>query len=117
MAAHQHVGAAAPGLAAPERSEKDEPRGLAGGAGVEVQGTADSPDSAAKLIATATARAALLGIEVHEIDAGAWLLSHARGGDIGTVRGLAALDDAIGGFESALTDVRDLVQRMMRGAA
>jgi hypothetical protein len=68
------------------------------------------------LIATVTARAALIGIEVHQLDGGDWLLRHARGASIGTVRCMDALDAALGGFEAAQRDVRELVQRM-RGAA
>jgi hypothetical protein len=40
MSLQQHVGAAAPGPAAPERPEMDDARELGGGAGIEVQGTA-----------------------------------------------------------------------------
>ena len=116
MAALQHVGAAAPGLAAPDRPTKDEARELGGG-GLQEQGTTDSLDCDAKLIDTAIARAALLGIEVHQIDGGAWLMRHARGACIGAVRSLDALDAAIGGFEAAQHDVRELVQRMRGGAA
>ena len=75
-----------------------------------------SPDCAADAdqthVATAVARAALLGIEVHGIGAGAWLMRHARGAEIGAVRGTAALEAAVRGFESARDDVRALVQRL-----
>ena len=75
-----------------------------------------SPDCAADAdqshVAAAVARAALLGIEVHGIGAGAWLMRHARGAEIGAVRGTAALEAAVRGFESARDDVRALVQRL-----
>lgn len=71
----------------------------------------DSPDFA-KSAATAIARAALLGIEARRVPAGAWLLRHARGADIGTVHGIEALEAAVRGFESARDDVRALVQRL-----
>lgn len=71
-----------------------------------------NPDSAGKQIATVTARAALLGIEVRRIGADTWLLRHARGADIGIVRGLAALDAAVAGFEAAQRDVAELVRRL-----
>jgi hypothetical protein len=110
MAARINVGAAAPGQVTPRSDNaRRQP-------GVEGDRTADSGDYAEKLIATAAARAALLGIEVHQLGGGAWLLRHASGANIGAVRGLAALDAALGGFEAAQHDVRELVQRM-RGAA
>lgn len=61
---------------------------------------------------TAQARAALLGIEARPIGPDVWLLRHARGADIGVVRGLPALDAAVAGFEAAHRDVAELVQRM-----
>ena len=105
-----NVGAVAPGPVTPASDNAPWP------ARVDGNRTTDSGDCAAKLINTATARAALLGIEVHPVDGGVWLLRHARGASIGTVRGLAALDAAIGGFEAAQRDVRELVHQM-RGAA
>lgn len=106
MAALQHVGAAAPGPVTPTSDNaRRQP-------GVEGDRKEDSGDCAAKLIASATARAALLGIEVRQIDGGAWLLRHAFGADIGIVRGLPALAAAVAGFEAATRDVRELVQRM-----
>lgn len=113
MATLQHVGVAAPGMVT---TRSDEAPALAGAEGFKGNRTAGSGDCAAKLIATATARAALLGIEVHQIDGGAWLLRHARGGSVGTVQGLPALDAAIVGFEATQHDVRELVQGM-RGTA
>ena len=77
-----------------------------------------SPDCAAdadgKHVATAVARAALLGIEARRAHfcAGAWLLRHAHGADIGIVHGTEALEAAVRGFESARDDVRALVQRL-----
>lgn len=114
MAALQHVGAVAPGLSHPPEVTK--PQRWQAQWGFNENRTGDSEDCAAKQIATATARAALLGIEVHQIEGGAWLLRHARGASIGAVRGLAALDAAVGGFEAVQRDMRELVQRM-RGAA
>ena len=68
-----------------------------------------------KTIATAIAKAACLGIECHLIGVATWLLRHARGADIGVVHGLGALVAAVGGFEAATNDVRQLVQRMRGG--
>lgn len=82
---------------------------------VEKQGNGNTRDCAEtehKRIATATARAALLGIEARQIAPDAWLLRHARGADVGIVRGLPALDAAVSGFEAAHRDVAELVQRM-----
>jgi len=110
MAAFHTVCASAQGLTAPERSADDNApvaRGV-----VEVQGTVSSPDSAAKMAATATARAALLGIEVRELQGGAWLLQHASGSPIGTVKGLEGLRAAVDGFHAARDDVADLVRRI-----
>lgn len=110
MSTPNNVGAQRRGQSRPARSDN-----APWPARVEGNGKADSGDFASKVIDTATARAALLGIEVHQIDGGAWLLRHARGACIGTVRSLDALDAAIGGFEAAQRDVRELVRRM-RGA-
>ena len=41
--------------------------------------------------------------------------SNAHGADIGMVHGLGALVAAVGGFEAATNDVRQLVQRMLGG--
>lgn len=75
---------------------------------VREEGTPDFAKSAA----TAIARAALLGIEARRVPAGAWLLRHAHGADIGIVHGTEALEAAVRGFESARDDVRALVQRI-----
>jgi hypothetical protein len=117
MAALQKIGAAAPGLVTPERPERDDAPDRANGRGVKVQGTADSPDCAdieagRKLIATCVARAALLGIEVHELPGGAWLLQHASGASIGVVRGQQGLRSPVRGFEAARNDVADLVRQI-----
>ena len=72
-------------------------------------------NSDTKTIATAIAKAACLGIECHLIGVDIWLLRHARGADIGVVHGLGALVAAVGGFEAATNDVRQLVQRMRGG--
>lgn len=69
-------------------------------------------DALRKRQRTTQARAALLGIEVRPIAPDAWLLRHASGADIGIVRGLPALDEAVAGFEAAHRDVAELVQRM-----
>lgn len=108
MAAHQHVGAAAPGQVPPSRN--DETRAQPGF--IEGITEVDSGDCAAKLLA----RAARLGIEAHQLEGGAWLLRHALGASIGVVHGVAALDAALGGFEAVQIDVRDLM-KCMRGAA
>ena len=68
-----------------------------------------------KTVATAIAKAACHGIECHLIGVDTWLLRHARGADIGVVHGLGALVAAVGGFEAATNDVRQLVQRMRGG--
>ena len=69
MFQHQHKGAIqAPGPFAPELPEKDDARELGGGAGIEVQGTADSPDYR-KSLATLQALAALSGFSVEPIEA------------------------------------------------
>jgi hypothetical protein len=111
MAALQPGGADAPGPVTPEG---DEARELGGG-GLQEQVTVDNGDCAAKLIATATKQAALFGIEVCTLGTSIWLLRHALGGDIGVVRGAGALAAAVGGFEAACADVRELVRRT-RGA-
>lgn len=67
-----------------------------------------------KLISTAAARAALLGIEVLPLPGGAWHLRHARGADIGIVRGLQSLVAAVAGFEAARHDVQEMIQHMRR---
>lgn len=120
MAALHTVCAPAQGLTAPERPQKDEAPGVTA-EGSRGQGTADGSDCASttearKLISTAIARAALLGIEVCELAGGAWLLRTARGADIGTVRDVRTLAAAISGFEAARDDVRGLVQRKAAGA-
>ncbi len=113
-----NVGAAAPGQVTPV--ESDEPAELGSSGGFRGQETADSLDCAdtgtdCKLIATATARAARLGIEARPLASDVWLLRHANGASIGTVQGLGALAAAVAGFEAAANDVRELVRRM-RGA-
>lgn len=78
MAALQHVGAAAPGLAAPERLPNDKAPGVVA-EGFEGNGTADSLDSAAraaiaeadKTIATLRAQLAMRAFELHVISDGA----------------------------------------------
>jgi hypothetical protein len=125
-----HYGAAAPGPAAPERHalspDERKPADEAGLRGNDNQ-TDNSLHSvaacavpqevaASKRVATAIARAALLGIEAQPVGAGAWLLRHACGGKIGIVHGIADLGAAIRGFEDARDDVAALVRRM-RGAA
>ncbi|MBK8863534.1 MAG: hypothetical protein IPN37_05815 [Betaproteobacteria bacterium] len=86
------------------------------GRGPEEQTTFESPDCAAdadqKHVATAVARAALLGIEARRVPAGAWLLRHAHGADIGIVHGTEALEAAVRGFESARDDMAELVRRI-----
>ena len=72
-------------------------------------------NSDTKTITTAIAKAACLGIECHLIGVDTWLLRHAHGADIGVVHGLGALVAAVGGFETATNDVRQLVQRMRGG--
>ena len=72
-------------------------------------------NSDTKTIATAIAKAACTGIECHLIGVDTWLLRHAHGADIGMVHGLGALVAAVGGFEAATDDVRQLVQRMHGG--
>ena len=111
MAALQHVGAAASGDQS-RPAESDEAPVLAGAEGFRRQAQEVSLDFAAKRIVTATARVALLGIEVRALDDGAWLLRHAFGADIGIVHGEHALVAAVAGFEAATRDVRELVQRM-----
>jgi hypothetical protein len=74
-------------------------------------------EATAKMIATATARAALLGIEARPLGTDAWLLRSAAGATIGTVQGADALLAAVAGFEAARGDVAALVGRMARGAA
>lgn len=111
MAAFRIDGAAAPGTSTPTRNDNAPvQRGVIGGHGEQ-----DNPDSA-KTTATTVARAALLGIEARQIGADAWLLRHARGAEIGIVRGLPALVAAVAGVEAAHDDVRELVQRMRRPA-
>lgn len=116
MGALKIDGAAAPGLVRPT---SDEAPAACDDRGPEGQTTFESPDCAAdadeKHVATAVARAALLGIEARRVAVGAWLLCHARGGEIGIVRGIAALEAAVRGFEAARDDVADLVRRI-RGA-
>ena len=111
--AHQAPGAGTP-------AESDEPAGLGSSGGFRGQKRTDDLDCAdagadCKLIATATARAALLGIEARSIGPGAWLLRHAHGGCIGAVYGHEALAAAVGGFEAARDDVLALVQRLSGG--
>lgn len=93
-------------------TEDEAPLTVAAAQGFRAETKSNAVDCAAKLIATVTARAALLGIEVRPIDADTWLLRHARGADIGIVRGLAALDAAVAGFEAAQRDVAELVRRL-----
>jgi hypothetical protein len=69
----------------------------------------------AKDEATAVARAALLGIEVYSTGPAVWKLRHARGADIGVVRGHQALAAAVAGFEAAHHDVAMLVRRLAGG--
>jgi hypothetical protein len=86
------------------------------GSGDRAQGRDnESPDSAAKVIATATARAALLGIEARPIPGGAWLLLAPSGDPIGRVHGAGALAAAVAGFEAARRDMAALVASMARG--
>lgn len=89
MNAHPTDCASAHGLAAPERSERNDAHELGGGVGIEVQGIVSSPDSAhigdkRKPFANAQARAALQGAALDRIEAdegqpvyilsrGAWL--------------------------------------------
>ena len=104
-------GASAPGPVTPCRS--DEPAELGSVGGFGGQEREDSLDSASdtaerKLIAGLAARAALLGVEVHRLADGTWLL-RARGVHIGIVRGADALGAAVAGVEAAHADVRELV--------
>lgn len=110
MAAHHHVGAAAPGPVTPTSDKADG----ANVGPVEEAWEANTPDSA-KTTATTIARAALLGIEAHSIGPAAWLLRHAHGACIGAVYGHAALVAAVAGFEAARDDVLALVQRLAEG--
>lgn len=110
MAAYMNDGATAPGQVTPGSDDAPGQGARRGGLAQAV-----SPDCAAKLIATATARAALVGIELHEIEGG-WLLRHARGAVIGSVHGFDALAAAVAGFEAAQRDVAELVMSL-RGAA
>ena len=116
MNALHHVGAVAPGQVTPELTQKDETPGLAGAEGFRGKNSDGGGDGTCKLIATAIARAALLGIEARPLTDGAWLLRHARGADIGIVHGIGALTAAVAGFEAACSDVRALMQRMRRSA-
>jgi hypothetical protein len=78
MATHLNRGALAPGQATPERPQKDETRELGGGAGFEVQETANDQDCAAgetaaevnKAFATVRATLALRGFELHAVSDG-----------------------------------------------
>jgi hypothetical protein len=98
------------------RPREVEAPGAGVGAGGRAQGQDnDNRDSAAKVIATATARAALLGIEARPIGGGAWLLLAPTGACIGRVRGPGALAAAVAGFEAARRDMAALVASMARG--
>ena len=110
MAAHQHVGAAAPGSVTP-KSDNAPWQGCVIGQHSKVNGG----NSVTKSVATAIAKAACLGIECHLICVDTWLLRHAHGADIGVLHGVSALVAAVGGFEAANNDVRYLVQRMRGG--
>lgn len=77
MAATQLVGAAAPGLAAPMRSTKDEAPGLAGNGGFAENAETKNPHCTdntvdAKAIATLTAKAAMAGFELVKLSSGTW---------------------------------------------
>ena len=102
---HAH-GAAAPGAVTPERDNAGWQAGVIG-----EQGQGDGPNCAAAAIA----KAALLGIAVQPLADG-WLLRHAGGASIGVVHGVGALAAAVGGFELAVADARELVQRLRRRA-
>ncbi len=100
---HHDIGAAAPGLAAPERLQvapQSETPALAGLAllGAREEEHADSDGAAAgKQISTLIACAALAGIEVLAVAADAWLLRQ-RGRHVGIVHGRLALAAALGGL-------------------
>jgi len=104
MAALQQVGAAAPGPVTPSGSDNarwqagviegqtaEQSREYADVAGV---------DQALDRDLALAARAATLGIELRALGSDAWLLRHARGGDIGAVRGHGPLLAAIAAFEA-----------------
>lgn len=112
MAAHQHVGAAAPGPGTPIRDKADV-RSVGRVEAIRNSGDCNYADPAA----TAIARAALLGIAVTRIGREAWLLNHAGGADIGVVRGSEALQAAVDGFQQAHNDVLDLIAQVKRRSA
>jgi hypothetical protein len=102
-----------PAGAGPATSRSDKADGANVGQVGEVR-DGYSNDSA-KEEATAIARAAILGIEAYSVGLAVWKLRHARGADIGIVRGHQALAAAVAGFESAHHDVARLVRRMAGG--
>ena len=113
MAACRIDGAAAPRANTPTSDEAPSRDQAAQGFRIAQEVSPDcAADADQKHVATAVARAALLGIEARRVPAGAWLLRHAHGADIGIVHGTEALEAAVRGFESARDDVRALVQRI-----
>jgi hypothetical protein len=98
---------------------------LGSGGGLEGQGTEQSrehtdagvADQALDRGLALAARAAALGIELRALGSDAWLLRHARGGDIGAVRGHGPLLAAIAAFEAPSRDVLSLIAQRVRRAA
>lgn len=80
--------------------------------GFKGQESGDSGDFACKLSATASALAALIGMEVRRTADNAWMLRSAAGATIGTVQGLGALQAAVAGFEAVQDHLRDLLQQV-----
>ncbi len=122
MSAFQHVGVAAPGPAASERPlsspQKYEAPGLAGAEGFRDHGTDDSHDCADtgqqhKLVATLTARAALLGLVLTPLADGAWRIT--AGARSTRYPSLQAVAGVVGGCEHVRNEMAVLLQGQTRG--
>lgn len=110
MAALRTVGAVAPGQPLP-RSDKADVRSVGRVGGQEQETSDDFAAAAVQIIARATQ----LGIAVQPLADG-WLLRQAGGASIGVVHGVDALAAVVGGFELAVADARELVNRLRRCA-
>ena len=115
MAAHQQGGAAAPGQATPRTPRSDNAH-LAVGA-VGRQGSADTRDCARadvqrKRIATLTARAALLGLVLHQIQDGACILV-GEAGRPARAPSLQAAEAIVYGCERVRAEIGALAARLV----
>lgn len=122
MAATRHDGATAPGLVTPR---SDDARELAGCAGTKGQGKEYGADCAVsvaggkagdahrKRLATLTARAALLGLELHELPDGTCILV-GEAGQRAQVPSLQAAEALVWGCEQVRAEVAAMAGRLGR---